>query len=164
VNKPRPAADPDSFRAAYLRGLRWLTARELSESQVRARLLERGFSEKAVDEAVDRLLQEGTIDDRRAAATIARLEARVRRHGPRRVAARLLAMQLDRDLVREVVNDIFAGDQERELLEASLDRRLRGKPELLKDPRERRRVHAHLVRQGFSVSAASSAIRNRTKP
>jgi regulatory protein len=163
VNKSRSPADADSAHAAYLRALRWLTARELSESQVRSRLLERGFGEKAIEGAIDRLLQERTLDDRRTATAIARLEARVRRHGRRRVFAKLLAMQIDRHLVQEVVGELFGANDETELLETSLDRRLRGSPERLKDPRERRRIHAYLVRQGFSASSAAAAIRSRFK-
>src|SRR4029453_1067950 len=49
------------------------------------------------------------------------------------------------------------------LLEARLATRLRGNPERLKDPRERRKILAYLVRQGFSASAASAAIRNKSK-
>ena len=38
MKKPRPPDDPDSSKAAYSRALRWLTARELSEGQVRIQL------------------------------------------------------------------------------------------------------------------------------
>jgi SOS response regulatory protein OraA/RecX len=40
---------------------------------------------------------------------------------------------------------------------------LRGKPERVKDPGERRKLLAYLVRQGFSASAASNALRKRSK-
>ena len=76
----------------------------------------------------------GRIDDRRAAGAVARTEARVRRHGPRRVLAKLMAMQIDRDLAKEVVRDLFGEHDEDDLLETALDKRLRGKPERLKDP------------------------------
>jgi regulatory protein len=164
VNRPRPPADADSVHAAYLRALKWLTARELSEGQVRSRLLQRGFSEKTIEGAIDRLVQERTLDDRRTARAVARLEARVRRHGRRRVYAKLRAMQIDRDLAGQVTSELFAGTEEAELLGMSLDRRLRGNPERLKDPRERRRIHAYLVREGFSASSAAAAIRSRLKP
>jgi regulatory protein len=161
---PRPPADPDSARAAYLRGMKWLMRRELSEGQVRSRLLEHGFNHGAADAAVDQLRQERALDDRRAATAIARTEARVRRHGRRRVSAKLAAMQIERGLAREVVNEVFGEDDETSLLEAALERRLRGNPERLKDPRERRKLHGYLVRQGFPASAAHAAIRSRMKP
>jgi regulatory protein len=163
VKRPRPPEDPDSSKAAYFRALRWLTARELSESQVRTRLADRGYTETAIGPALERLIQDRTIDDRRAATTVARTEARVRRHGPRRVMGKLIAMKIARDLAREVVKDLFGETDEQELLETTLERRLRGKPERLKDPKERRKLLGYLVRQGFSASAASNAIRNKSK-
>ena len=76
---------------------------------------------------------------------------------------KLLSMQIDRDLAREVVGELFGEEDEAQLLEATLERRLRGKPERLKDPGERRKVLAYLVRQGFSPGAAVAAIRTRRK-
>ena len=159
----RPPEHPDSSKAAYFRALRWLTARELSESQVRTRLAEKGYTDSAITPAVERLLHEHSIDDRRAAMAVARTEARVRRHGPYRVMGKLIAMQIDRDLAKEIVRELFTDEDEEALLGQTLDIRLRGKPERLKDPRERRRILAYLVRQGFSMSAASAAIRAKLK-
>lgn len=163
MKPPRPPGDPDSSKAAYFRALRWLTARELSEAQVRARLAEKGYTDNAIKPAVERLLADRTIDDRRAATAVARSEARVRRHGPHRVMGKLIAMQIDRDLAREIVRELFSEEDEHTLLGRTLEIRLRGKPDRLKDPRERRKILAYLVRQGFSTSAASTAIRNRQK-
>jgi SOS response regulatory protein OraA/RecX len=161
---PAPAlADPDSPKAAYFRALRWLTARELSEGDVRNRLAERGYTDAAIGPAIDRLIQERAIDDRRAAIAVARAEASVRHRGPRRVLGRLIAMQIHRDLAKEVVRDLFGDGDEQQLLEQALERRLRGKPERLKDPRERRKVHAYLVRQGFSSSAAAVLLRRKSR-
>ena len=163
MRKPRPPEDPDSFKAAYLRALRWLTARELSERQVRDRLAERGYTEAAVNTAVERLVQDRTIDDRRAATAVARAEARVRRRGPRRILGKLMAMQIDHDLAKEVLGDLLGDIDEQQLLQTTLERRLRGRPERLTDPRERRKLHAYLVRQGFSASAAANALRKKSK-
>ena len=163
MKQPRPPEDPDSSKAAYFRALRWLTARELSEAQVRSRLAEKGYTEVAIKPALERLIQDRTIDDRRAATAVARTEARVRRHGPHRVMGKLIAMRIDRELAKEVVRELFGEEDENALIERTLETRLRGNPERLKDPRERRKVLAYLVRQGFSASAASAAIRNKSK-
>jgi SOS response regulatory protein OraA/RecX len=77
--------------------------------------------------------------------------------------SKLLSMQIDRDLAREIVREQFGDEDEEQLLETTLDRRLRGKPERVKDPGERRKLLAYLVRQGFSASAASNALRKRSK-
>jgi len=163
VKTPRPPEDPDSSKAAYFRALRWLTARELSEAQVRSRLAEKGYTEIAITPALERLIRDRAVDDRRAATAVARTEVRVRRHGPHRVMGKLIAMHIDRELAKEVVRELFGEEDENALIERTLETRLRGNPERLKDPRERRRILAYLVRQGFSASAASTAIRNKSK-
>jgi regulatory protein len=163
VKKPRPPADPDSPKAAFFLALRWLTARELSEGQVRERLTRRGFTGTAVDTAIGRLVANRTIDDRRTASAVARTEARIRRHGPRRILGKLQSIHIDRGLAQEVVRELFGEGDEEQLLENALDKRLRGRFEQLKDPRERQKALAYLMRQGFSASAASQLLRKRTK-
>jgi len=163
VKKSRPPEDPDSSKAAYFRALRWLTARELSEAQVRARLAQKGYTDTAIVPAIERLLQDRTLDDRRAATAVARTEARVRRHGPRRVMGKLVAMQIDRDLAKDIVRDLFGEEDEASLIDKALERRLHGNTERLKDPKERQKILAYLIRQGFSASAASAVIRTKSK-
>jgi regulatory protein len=162
VKKARRTDDPDSAKSAYSRALRWLTARELSEAQVRSRLAGIGYTDTAISDAIHQLVQNRTLDDRRAATAVARTEARVRRHGPRRVMGKLMSMDIDRDLAKEIIAELFGEEDEAQLLETTLDRRLRGKPEKLKDPNERRKIIAYLVRQGFSVSASTSALRKKS--
>ena len=163
MTKPRSPDDPDSDKNAYFLALRWLSARELSEGQVRERLDRRGYTPQAVGSAVERLIRDRTIDDRRTATAAARTEAKIRRRGPRRIMGRLIAMRIDRDLARDVVNELFGENEEQDLLEQTLDRRLRGNNAKLKDPAERRKLLGYLVRQGFSASAASGLIRKRSR-
>ena len=77
--------------------------------------------------------------------------------------SKLLAMQIDRDLAKEVVAESFGDEDEEAIIDKALDRRLRGNIERLKDPHERQKMLAYLMRQGFSSSAASAVIRNKTK-
>ena len=163
MKKPRPPEYPDSDKAAYFLALRWLTARELSEGQVRERLGRRGYAAHAIELAVQRLVRERTLDDRRAATAVARTEAKIRRRGPRRILGRLIAMRIDRDLAKDVVRDLFGETDENELLEQTLDRRLRGNRDKLKEPGERRKLLGYLVRQGYSAAAASGLIRKRSR-
>lgn len=163
MKKPRLPEDPDSDKNAYFLALRWLTARELSEGQVRERLARRGYTPRAIGPAIRRLIQDRTIDDRRTAIAVARTEANIRRRGARRIMGRLVALRIDRDLAAEVVRELFGETDEQDLLEQALDRRLRGNRGKLTDPADRRKLLAHLVRQGFSPSAASGLIRKKSR-
>jgi regulatory protein len=163
VARVRPTDHLDSAPAAYSLALRWLTGRELSEGQVRQRLSRKGYSDRAIDDAVGRLVTERVVDDRRAAMVVARIEARVRRHGPRRILGRLVAMRIDRDLAKAVVAELFEDTAEDVLLDEALERRLRGQGDRLRDPGQRRKLLAYLVRRGFSAAAASGLIRRKLR-
>ena len=58
--------------SAYLTALKQLARRELSEAQIRQRLSRRGFTPDDIDPAIARLRQDGSLDDARVAAAIAR--------------------------------------------------------------------------------------------
>ena len=163
MKKGRPPEDPDSVKGAYFLALRWLSARELSERQVRQRLERRGYSTAAIRPAIQKLSADKTLDDLRTARAIARTEAKVRRRGPRRIMGRLLTAGIERDMANDVVRELFGETDETELLEQALDKRLRGRTARLSDPIERRKLVAHLARQGFSPSAAAALIRKRSR-
>lgn len=144
-------------RDAHPTALRMLAARELSERQVRERLARRGFPEGAVAEAVSRLAASGAIDDRRVAFAFAKTRVRVRRHGRARVLRELEAIGIARDLARDAVAEAFAGVDESRMIAEAIARRRRGGGPI--DPGEARRLHASLIRQGFSADAVVRALR-----
>ena len=69
--------------SAYATALRMLARRELSTSQIRDRLKQRGFARDAIDDAVSRLTANGTLDDARVARAVARTRGKTS-SGPRR--------------------------------------------------------------------------------
>jgi SOS response regulatory protein OraA/RecX len=134
-----------------------LGQRELSEAQLRTRLLRRGCPPDAVDEAVARLLRDRTLG--RVARAAARLEARVRGRGPARVRQRLQSLGLAPEVVQAAVQEAFQEVDESALLDAALARRLRGQGLDDLDDRGRARLIRGLVGQGFSVGAVLRKVR-----
>ncbi len=65
----------------YIDSLKMLGRRELSEAQIRQRLLRKGHEADAVEEAIARLKVERALDDTRVAAAIARTETGIKRRG-----------------------------------------------------------------------------------
>src|SRR5262245_26700849 len=104
-----------------------LAGRELTEAQVRQRLARRQHGKADIDQAIERLKANGTIDDARAAAVIARRETTVRRRGKARVSNRLRAAGIAPTVVDRTVEQLFQEVDADELLTASLERRLRGR-------------------------------------
>jgi regulatory protein len=150
--------------SAYSAALTLLSRRELSSRQVRERLQRRGYAADEVDAAVERLTSDGTLDDRRAARAYARTAATVKRHGRRRVLQYLQQIGIASDIAQEAVDEVFRECGDAPLLDAALQRRLRGRaPEHL-DAHERARVARHLVSRGFDASLVFAALRRRGLP
>jgi len=138
-----------------------LGARELSESAVRRRLLDYGFSQVTVDAAVARLLDTRALDDERAARAVARTLVQVKRRGRLRAVRELEARGFPADLAQEAVGQLIVPDDERAIVERALDAKLRGRPVTPGDAASMRRLLAALVRQGHPPSLVRAAIRDR---
>jgi regulatory protein len=147
-------------RSAYIEGLSLLARRELSEAQVRARLLRRQYSASEVDAAVARLKAERSIDDERVAGVIARAQTTLRRRGHLRVRREIEKAGIAGVAAREAVDAVFGELDEAVLLEAALKRRLRGGGPIA-DDREFRRLYRYLIAQGFESDLILRALHAR---
>ena len=150
--------DESDAQRAYLAGLKMVAGRELSESQVRARLARRKFTPEDIDAAVERLRSERAIDDARAARAIARTAASIRGQGKRRARLRVDAAGIDRSIAAGAVDEVFADIDSAALLRAALERRLRGRTEFA-DQKEKARLFRYLIGQGFEADKVMDLLR-----
>jgi regulatory protein len=133
---------------AYVDGLKMLARRELSEKQVRDRLARKGHDGDAVDAAIARLREERALDDARVAGAIARTETGIRRRGKLRVQMQIQRAGIDKAIAKRAVDDVFDAIDDDALIEASLNKRLRGR-DTIADDREFQRLYRYLAGQGF---------------
>jgi len=127
-----------------------LARRELSEAQVRERLVRRGHDPESIDAALARLKGERAIDDARVAEAIARTETAAKRRGRLRVARQIENAGITGSVARRAVDEIFGEIDSDALIEAALTRRLRaGMP--IQDDAEFQRLCRYLIGQGFEA-------------
>jgi regulatory protein len=138
---------------AYTVALTLLSARELSEAQLRTRLKRREFEADAIDAAVTRLKKDRTLDDRRVALAVARMESAIKHRGRARVIQKLRQAGIDSDTAEGAVGEVFEDVDESALLDRALQRRLRGKTPKELDDKGRARIVRGLVAQGFRLEA-----------
>jgi SOS response regulatory protein OraA/RecX len=136
---------------AYTVALTLLSARELSEWQLRARLARRKLDPDDIDTAITRLKADGTLDDRRVARALARTESGIRHRGRARVIQKIRQAGIGGEVAEAAVRDVFEEVDEDELLARALDRRLRGHAVGDLDERGRARLVRALAAQGFSL-------------
>jgi regulatory protein len=134
--------------AAYIDGLKMLARRELSEAQIRQRLARKQHDAEEIDAAIARLRDERAIDDARVAEAIARTETTIRRRGKIRVRMQIERAGIAKAVARHAIDEVFGAIDDDELMEAALNKRLRGR-EVIADDREFQRLYRFLVGQGF---------------
>src|SRR4051794_28373003 len=149
-----------SSAKAYVTGLQLLARRELSEAQVRQRLVRRGYVPDEIDAAISQLLEERALDDRRVAAAIAHTETRVRGRGRLRVKRQIEAAGISTSLAQDAVDAVFGEIDSDALLAAALERRLRGRA-TIEDDREFQRLYRYLSTQGFESDRVLAILRSR---
>ena len=138
-----------------------LARRELSEAQIRQRLTRRQHDPDAIDDALARLKAGRSLDDERTAAAIARTELSVRRHGRLRVRRQIEAAGIDPAVARRAVDAAFVEVDDQALLDAAIDKRMRGRT--IADDRERQRLYRYLIGQGFDSDKVLAALRARSE-
>ena len=144
---------------AYTLALTLLSARELSESQLRTRLKKRKVENADIDSAIARLKEDGTLNDRRVAMAVGRMESAIRGRGRARAIQKIRQAGIDSDTAQDAVRKVFEEVDENELLDRALDRKLRGQDVGSLDDKGRARVLRALVGQGFSFDAVMKRLR-----
>ena len=153
---PRAKSEvPDAFTVS----LTLLSARELSESQLRTRLKRRQLDADDIEAAVSRLKADRTLDDRRVAVAIARMESAIKHRGRARVLQKIRQAGIDDDTAEDAVGEAFQEVDEHELLDRAVERRLRGKAVTDLDEKGRARLIRGLVGQGFGLDAVLRRIK-----
>ena len=144
---------------AYTVALTLLSARELSETQLRARLTRRKLDPNDIDTAIGRLKADGTLNDRRVAVALARIESAIRHRGRARVIQKVRQAGIDGDTAEDAVREVFEDVDESALLDRAIERRLGGKSPRDLDDRGRARIVRGLAAQGFSLERILKKLR-----
>ena len=142
----------------YLTALKMLARRELSEAQLRQRLLRRQHDPDAIEAALTRLKSERSLDDERVAGAIARSETNLKKRGRYRVTRQIEAAGIASSIAKRVVDETFAAIDGDALLTQALARRLRGRTRI-EDDREFQRLYRYLVAQGFEPDRVMALLR-----
>ena len=145
---------------AFTVALRLLSIRELSESQLRARLIRRQLDPGDIETAIDRLKADGTLNDRRVAVAVARLESAIKHRGRARVIQKVRQAGIDGGIAEDAVREVFEDVDETALLDRALERRLRGQTPRELDEKSRARIVRGLVAQGFRLESVLKRLKS----
>ena len=137
-----------------------LSRRPYSVAELR-RALEKKFPDSPdIPDVLARLRQVGYLDDAKFAEGYASSLARVRSYGRHRIRRELKSKLVDYRVIDAAVENAFASVNERELLERTVDKKLR----TLRKPLTRSKVASlcqSLIRRGFRADDIMKTIRSR---
>lgn len=159
ASRREPGEPRASPKTAYELGVRLLARREQSSLQIRQKLADRGFDDAAIDAAVQRLTEQGALDDRRMALAVARRAAMVRLRGRRRIERDLQVLGIPVPLIDDVLRELFAEVDETQLLERALERCLRVARS--SQMNQTARAYRQLVARGFDPEAVQTILEQR---
>jgi regulatory protein len=162
VGKRLPPGNRLPTDSARVAALKMLARRELSESQIRQRLVRRGHETADIEEAIVRLKNDRAIDDARVAGAIARTETSVKRHGRLRVAQQMARAGIAKSTARAAITETFDGLDDEALLQQALNRRLKNERPIA-DQREFQRLYRYLIAQGFESDKVLEALTARRR-
>lgn len=146
----------------YQAALGALMRRAYSTFEMRRYLEERAEEKPAVRRVLDRLKQQGYLDDARYAAQFARYRAEARRQGRFRIARELRARGVPDRHIEAALDAAFDEADEAALVRARIERKLRSRH----GPMDKRRLaslYRGLLRAGFSADVIRAELRARTK-
>jgi regulatory protein len=139
---------------AFERALGALARKERTVAELEAWLAEREYPQEQVAAAIDRLIEDGALDDERFARRFAEDKRDLRGWGPTRIQEALRARGLDPGLI-EAALALDGVDAQLDRAVALLERR--GEPPV--DEASRGRALSYLARRGYEVDLAYEAVR-----
>ncbi|MBC7673200.1 MAG: regulatory protein RecX, partial [Polaromonas sp.] len=138
--------------AVYDRALNMLAFRARSASELTRSLVRKGEERADVDRAIDRLREQGLLDDAAFAQAFTRAKVLGANQSRRRVQQELGRKGVARDVSEAAINAVFEAEciDQREVVEAAARKKARSLARL--DPVvQRRRLYAFLARRGYDA-------------
>lgn len=135
----------DNVKRAKLRAMHLLSDMGRTESQLRTKLLQGGYPQKIVDEAITYVKSFGYINDREYARNF--VESRKEKKSRKEIYAALCQKGLDSELIKEALNECYAGEDSLQAIKALL--RKKGYHPGNADLKENQKIIGYLVRKGF---------------
>ena len=141
-----------SVRRAYNYAVSLLSRRDHSERELMTKLTQKGYAEGA-EEAISKLKDSGYVSDERFARLYVRELQILKKYGKRRIEQELFRKGVDREIIREVLDETeFAQDELVSLIERKYGR-------YLSDEKGLQKTINGLLRMGYSYGEIRDALR-----
>ena len=145
---------PGREKSAFELALRALSRREHTVAELRSSLARREADPADAEEAIERLIELGQLDDQRYASLFAQDKRELNGWGPGRIREALV----EKGVARPIAEAAAGGESQDELAERAADLLDRRNDDLADDS-GRGRALAFLARRGYELEVAYAAVR-----
>ncbi|MCM3906459.1 MAG: RecX family transcriptional regulator [Pyrinomonadaceae bacterium] len=159
----KPMTPEERRHHIFQRAIKLLAARSRSVAELSELLLQtRGATQNVVDEVLARLREYGYLDDERFAFGYASFKLRQRPLGRQRLKRDLAMKKVDKAVIDEALDLVFAEVSEEEQIDRAIEKRtrVRGRP---KNRLQAKGLFDHLMRQGFPFELVAEKVRAASK-
>lgn len=146
----------DEIQKAFNRALHYLGFRMRSEHEVKQKLLELGYGEAIILEAIVKLRNLGFLNDKNFSKALLETQKNTSGQGPRAIRQKLQQKGIDKELQEKVLNEYSEAEQlevARKIVEKEARRNRTESPQ-----QKERRIHNSLLRKGYSYEIINDAL------
>jgi regulatory protein len=130
--------------------IRLLGRRDYSRSELRRKLMGKGFSAGEVDGVLTQFDTRGLLDDRKLAQRLADYYSREKLWGPQKLLQKMVQRGIPVEMAREVMDQEEEGGRTPERLRAILRHKLKGRDSLSLSVREKQGLANYLRQRGYA--------------
>ena len=145
-----------SQEEALKQALKFLSYRARSESELRTKLTQSGFSPKSIEPTLKKLRSLKLLDDQSFARNFALGRVEDRGYGPLRLERELRQKGIEKLLIGKILDEAFGKQEGRERARALLEKRFRGQD--LSEAKIFRRAISFLQRRGYRDSVIAEVL------
>lgn len=139
-------------KAAYASALRWLTQRDLTQYEIRARLYRKGYDADVIETVITRLLTQKYISDDRVARQVVDAALARSRQGPLAIRHKLHSRGVERETLEALWEELTQTTDWLKIAEGIKERYD------MSDTKERARCARYLARQGFPSAVIAAVL------
>lgn len=150
----------DEIRKAFNAGLNYLSYQMRSEHEVKKKLLDKGFGEAVILEAIQKLRNYGFLDDATYSKALLETKKRTMKKGPRAIRQDLKKKGIEKRLQDDVL-ETFTYEEQLKLALELAEKTVRS--EKVKTPTQvKQKIQDLLMRKGYSFSIVSDVLEQLT--
>jgi regulatory protein len=147
----------DATHLAYISALNIISYASKTETELRRKLKEKKFDEKAIDFAVDKMKGYGYVDDEAYVTSYIKSRAMPQGWGEQKIISNLLQKGVDMSLIKEKLAEIFTSDiKEEAILEVS--EKYYEKIRNDERQKQRQKLYKYLAGKGYSYDLIKYAV------